>query len=137
MVNNAKEVEKQQKAAKSKAAKERLAEIEANESIIQAQEQQHRIRQRSDMKARARDGNDDAESDIDMDDNPEINTEDNRAKRGTKVSFFHKNTSIDTHHRTQITRKAPATNARVDNGGEEQEADNTHVKRVAKVSFNL
>jgi hypothetical protein len=138
MANNAKEVEKQQKAAKSEAAKEKLAKIEANESVVLAQEQQHRIRRRSNMKARTRDGNN-AESDAEMNDNPEINnTEDNRAKRGTKVSIRHKRTSVDTHHRTQNTRKAPAAKARVNDGGEEPEADdNMHVKRVAKVSFGL
>src|SRR5258708_34307569 len=46
-----KEARKQEKAAKADAAKDTLAEMEADESFVQMQESQHRVRRQSDMEA--------------------------------------------------------------------------------------
>jgi hypothetical protein len=92
----AKEAKKQRKAVEVEAAKEKLAEIEANESFAQMQEQQKRIRRRSNVKFSAsgergnggESDNTDGESD-DHDDKNESGGEpdDLGKKRGAKVGF--------------------------------------------------
>ena len=57
-MKEAKVVAKQTKAAGDEAAKERLMQIEVNESHVQAKAQQQRIRRRSDMKGSSGDKDD-------------------------------------------------------------------------------
>ncbi len=55
-----KEARKQEKAAKADAAKDTLAEMEADESFVQMQECQHRVRRQSDMEATSDNGDNDS-----------------------------------------------------------------------------
>jgi hypothetical protein len=64
----AKVAEKRRKEVEVEATKERLAQMEADESFVQAQERQRHIRRRSDMKASIHDVGDHSEGD-DADEN--------------------------------------------------------------------
>jgi hypothetical protein len=55
-----KEADKQEKIAKVDAAKDTLAEMEADESFVQTQESQHRVRRQSDMETTSDNGDNDS-----------------------------------------------------------------------------
>jgi len=80
-----KAAKKRDKAAETEAAKQKLAEMEADESFVQAQEQRGRIRRRSDMKASLNDSDDDLEGKLDKEsDGEELEI---GKKHVAKVSF--------------------------------------------------
>ena len=82
---DAKAAKKRDKAAETEAAKQKLAEMEADESFVQAQEQRGRIRRRSDMKAGLNDSDDNLEGELDKESDGE--EREIGKKHAAKVSF--------------------------------------------------
>ena len=85
-IKEAKAAEKKKKAVADEAAKEELAQMEADESFAQAQEQRARIRQLSDMKGSV-DRDSDSESDTGSESDVALVINRAGKKQTTKVSF--------------------------------------------------